>query len=214
MSSSVPRTPIWEISALALAPLRNPPEYGLHSDANRLVDGADPTRPYGAAGSGKRRSIDLRLYRPYSVHIKGIRWQDNPVHVPAILWHVWPFAEWTTCCSTRSSVNRSCWSARRRADSSMNASLPLIRDCYRDGRFPSELIPEIGALGFLGANLEGYGCAGMSNVEYGLIMQEIERGDSGLRSFVSVAGRAGDVSDPDLRLGRAEAALAAASAIR
>jgi glutaryl-CoA dehydrogenase len=66
--------------------------------------------------------------------------------------------------------------------------LPLIRDCYREGRFPSELIPEIAQLGFLGANLEGYGCAGMSNVEYGLLMQEIERGDSGLRSFVSVQG--------------------------
>ena len=66
--------------------------------------------------------------------------------------------------------------------------LPLIRDCYRDGRFPIELIAQIGELGFLGANLEGYGCAGMSNVEYGLVMQEIERGDSGLRSFVSVQG--------------------------
>ena len=66
--------------------------------------------------------------------------------------------------------------------------LPLIRDCYRDARFPSELIPEMAELGFLGANLEGYGCAGMSNVEYGLIMQELERGDSGLRSFVSVQG--------------------------
>jgi len=66
--------------------------------------------------------------------------------------------------------------------------IPIIRDCYRDGRFPKELIPEIGQLGFLGANLEGYGCAGLSNVEYGLIMQEIERGDSGLRSFVSVQG--------------------------
>ena len=66
--------------------------------------------------------------------------------------------------------------------------IPIIRDCYRDGRFPKELIPEIGHLGFLGANLEGYGCAGLSNVEYGLIMQEIERGDSGLRSFVSVQG--------------------------
>ena len=65
---------------------------------------------------------------------------------------------------------------------------PVIRDCYRDARFPSELIPELGRLGFLGANLEGYGCAGMSNVEYGLIMQELERGDSGLRSFVSVQG--------------------------
>src|SRR5947199_8364171 len=64
--------------------------------------------------------------------------------------------------------------------------LPLIRDCFREGRFPSEIIPELGRLGFLGANIEGYGCAGMSNVEYGLVMQEIERGDSGVRSFVSV----------------------------
>src|SRR5258708_2925480 len=66
--------------------------------------------------------------------------------------------------------------------------MPVIRDCFRDARFPADLIPELGRLGFLGANLEGYGCAGMSNVEYGLIMQELERGDSGLRSFVSVQG--------------------------
>jgi glutaryl-CoA dehydrogenase len=66
--------------------------------------------------------------------------------------------------------------------------LPLLRDCFRNERFPRELIPEMAALGFLGANLSGYGCAGMSNVEYGLIMQELERGDSGLRSFVSVQG--------------------------
>ncbi len=66
--------------------------------------------------------------------------------------------------------------------------IPLIRDCFRDARFPKELIPEMASLGFLGANLEGYGCVGMSNVEYGLIMQELERGDSGLRSFVSVQG--------------------------
>jgi glutaryl-CoA dehydrogenase len=66
--------------------------------------------------------------------------------------------------------------------------LPLIRDCFREARFPKHLIPEMAGLGFLGANLEGYGCAGMSNVEYGLLMQEIERGDSGLRSFVSVQG--------------------------
>ncbi len=66
--------------------------------------------------------------------------------------------------------------------------LPVIRDCFRDARFPSELIPEMAELGFLGANLEGYGCAGMSNVEYGLIMQELERVDSGIRSFVSVQG--------------------------
>ncbi|MBV9503635.1 MAG: acyl-CoA dehydrogenase family protein [Acidobacteriia bacterium] len=75
--------------------------------------------------------------------------------------------------------------ARRFADERV---LPLIRDCYREARFPQELIPEMAALGFLGANLEGYGCAGMSNVEYGLVMQELERGDSGLRSFVSVQG--------------------------
>jgi glutaryl-CoA dehydrogenase len=66
--------------------------------------------------------------------------------------------------------------------------LPLMRDCFRDARFPRELIPEIGELGFLGANLHGYGCAGMSNVEYGLVMQEVERADSGLRSFISVQG--------------------------
>jgi glutaryl-CoA dehydrogenase len=65
---------------------------------------------------------------------------------------------------------------------------PLLRDCYRDARFPSELIPEMAELGFLGANLEGYGCAGMNAVEYGLIMQELERADSGVRSFVSVQG--------------------------
>lgn len=66
--------------------------------------------------------------------------------------------------------------------------LPVIRDCYRDSRFPNDLIAEMADLGFLGANLEGYGCAGMSNVEYGLIMQELERVDSGIRSFVSVQG--------------------------
>ena len=66
--------------------------------------------------------------------------------------------------------------------------MPLIRECFREGRFPKELIAEMGRLGFFGANLEGYGCAGMSNVEYGLIMQELERGDSGIRSFASVQG--------------------------
>ena len=65
---------------------------------------------------------------------------------------------------------------------------PLMRDCFRDARFPRELIPELGRLGFLGANLDGFGCAGMNEVEYGLLMQEMERADSGLRSFVSVQG--------------------------
>ncbi len=63
---------------------------------------------------------------------------------------------------------------------------PVIRDCYNDGRFPEAIIPMMAELGFFGANLEGYECAGMSNVEYGLIMQELERGDSGVRSFNSV----------------------------
>jgi glutaryl-CoA dehydrogenase len=66
--------------------------------------------------------------------------------------------------------------------------IPPMRDCFREARFPSELIGEFGELGFLGANLEGYGCAGMSSVEYGLVMQELERGDSGVRSFASVQG--------------------------
>ena len=64
--------------------------------------------------------------------------------------------------------------------------IPIIEQCNRDGRFPRELVKPMGDLGFFGANLKGYGCAEMSNVEYGLVTQELERGDSGLRSFVSV----------------------------
>jgi glutaryl-CoA dehydrogenase len=65
--------------------------------------------------------------------------------------------------------------------------LPLVRDAFREGFFPRSVIPRVAALGFLGANLpEQYGCAGLNNVAYGLINQELERGDSGLRSFVSV----------------------------
>jgi len=66
--------------------------------------------------------------------------------------------------------------------------LPHIEQWSRDGKFPRHLVPQMAELGFFGANLEGYGCAGMNNVQYGLIMQELERGDSGLRSFVSVQG--------------------------
>ncbi|MFL6463622.1 MAG: acyl-CoA dehydrogenase family protein [Bryobacteraceae bacterium] len=66
--------------------------------------------------------------------------------------------------------------------------IPLMRDAYNSAIFPKQLIPEMGELGFFGANLEGYGCAGMNNIEYGLMMQELERGDSGVRSFVSVQG--------------------------
>ncbi len=66
--------------------------------------------------------------------------------------------------------------------------IPHIEEWNREAKFPKHLVEPMGELGFLGANLEGYGCAGMSNVEYGLIMQELERGDSGLRSFASVQG--------------------------
>jgi len=64
--------------------------------------------------------------------------------------------------------------------------IPIIEECNRAGRFPRELVKPMADLGFFGASLKGYGCAGMSNVEYGLVMQEMERGDSGVRSFVSV----------------------------
>ena len=67
--------------------------------------------------------------------------------------------------------------------------LPVIGPCYVEGRFPREILPELAELGVFGANLpEEYGCAGLNNVAYGLIMQELERGDSGVRSFVSVQG--------------------------
>src|SRR4051794_24144167 len=67
--------------------------------------------------------------------------------------------------------------------------LPIIGDCYIEGRFPKELVPQMAELGMFGANLpEEYGCAGLNNVAYGLIMHELERGDSGVRSFASVQG--------------------------
>ena len=64
--------------------------------------------------------------------------------------------------------------------------LPIIQRCFEEHRFPRELIPELAALGLLGSSLHGYGCAGLNAVSYGLICQQLERGDSGLRSFVSV----------------------------
>jgi len=64
--------------------------------------------------------------------------------------------------------------------------LPIIRDCFEQQRFPGELVPELASLGLLGSSLSGYGCAGLNAISYGLICQELERGDSGLRSFVSV----------------------------
>ncbi len=67
--------------------------------------------------------------------------------------------------------------------------LPVIAECYGAHRFPKELVPEMAELGIFGANLpEQYGCAGLNNTAYGLVMQELERGDSGIRSFASVQG--------------------------
>ncbi len=64
--------------------------------------------------------------------------------------------------------------------------LPLIQHCFEEHRFPQELIPQIAALGLLGSSLSGYDCAGLNAICYGLICQELERADSGIRSFVSV----------------------------
>src|SRR5512138_2093461 len=75
--------------------------------------------------------------------------------------------------------------ARRFVDEEI---VPVIRDCYREARFPAGLMRRMGELGFFGANLEGYGCAGMNSLEYGLLMQELERGDSAVRSCASVQG--------------------------
>ena len=67
-----------------------------------------------------------------------------------------------------------------------NEVIPHIEGWFREGKFPLHLVAALGEMGFLGSNLSGYGCAEMSNVQYGLVMQELERADSGLRSFVSV----------------------------
>ncbi|MCH9027599.1 MAG: acyl-CoA dehydrogenase family protein [Proteobacteria bacterium] len=64
--------------------------------------------------------------------------------------------------------------------------LPIIGKCFEESRFPDELVPEMAGMGLLGSSLEGYDCAGLNAVSYGLICQELERGDSGLRSFASV----------------------------
>jgi len=64
--------------------------------------------------------------------------------------------------------------------------IPLMKAAFEEHRFPKELVPELAALGLLGSSLQGYGCAGMNGISYGLICQELERGDSGIRSFVSV----------------------------
>ncbi|MEX1100124.1 MAG: acyl-CoA dehydrogenase family protein, partial [Bacteriovoracaceae bacterium] len=65
---------------------------------------------------------------------------------------------------------------------------PLVTESFNEGEFPRQLATRLGELGFLGSNLEGYGCQGLDSISYGLIMQELERADSGVRSFASVQG--------------------------
>jgi len=64
--------------------------------------------------------------------------------------------------------------------------LPIIGECFEHSRFPKELVPQVAQLGLLGSSIQGYGCAGLNAVSYGLVCRELERGDSALRSFVSV----------------------------
>ena len=86
---------------------------------------------------------------------------------------------------------------------------PNIARWYEDAHFPREIATEFGDLGLLGMHLKGYGCPGRSAVEYGLTALELEAGDSGLRTFVSRAGVAGDERHLQARLRGAEAAVAA-----
>jgi glutaryl-CoA dehydrogenase len=66
--------------------------------------------------------------------------------------------------------------------------IPVLQECHRSEKFPSELIPRFGEMGLLGSTIQGYDCPGLGHIAYGLVMQELERGDSGIRSFCSVQG--------------------------
>jgi glutaryl-CoA dehydrogenase len=101
--------------------------------------------------------------------------------MPAIKFRGVDFLEFDSLLSDDEKLVRS--TARQFIEDNL---IPIIEECNRAGRFPRELVKPMAELGFFGASLQGYGCAGMSNVEYGLVMQEMERGDSGVRSFVSV----------------------------
>jgi len=101
--------------------------------------------------------------------------------MPAIKFRGVDFIDFDTLLSVDERLVRD--SARKFIEDNL---IPIIEECNRAGRFPKELIKPMAEMGFFGASLKGYGCAGMSNVEYGLVTQELERGDSGVRSFVSV----------------------------
>ena len=121
-----------------------------------------------------------------------------------------PSSSATTCSTSTTSIRcspkRSAPFATACAASSTSACCPIIGNATSRAASRGSSIPEMAELGVFGANLpEEYGCAGLNNVAYGLIMQELERGDSGVRSFAVGAGRAGDVSDLRVRQRRAEA---------
>jgi glutaryl-CoA dehydrogenase len=78
--------------------------------------------------------------------------------------------------------------------------LPFVAQHYRAGTFPMELVPELARLGTFGPSIKGYGCAGLGSVAAGLIMQELERGDSGLRTFASVQGSLAMTGDRSFRV--------------
>src|SRR5246127_3976576 len=101
--------------------------------------------------------------------------------MPAIKFRGVDFIEFDSLLSDDESLVRD--TARRFIEDNL---IPIIEECNRAGRFPRELVKPMADLGFFGASLEGYGCAGMSSVAYGLMTQELERGDPGIRSFVSV----------------------------
>src|SRR4051794_1142913 len=66
--------------------------------------------------------------------------------------------------------------------------IPVLQESHRNEKFPMDLIPRFGEMGLLGSTIQGYGCPGLGHIAYGLVMQELERGDSGIRSFCSVQG--------------------------
>ena len=91
-------------------------------------------------------------------------------------------------CTTSAacSATKSGWCRTRSRKFVDEQVIPIIGECFEQERFPRELVPGVAELGLLGSSIQGYGCAGLNGVSYGLICQELERGDSGLRSFVSV----------------------------
>ena len=112
---------------------------------------------------------------------KRVRWKIQRSHLDAPIRRSQISSDFDSLLSSEEKLARQ--SARQFTDDEI---LPIIEQHNREGKFPAQLVPKMAELGVFGATLQGYGCAGMTNVEYGLVMQEIERGDSAIRSFASV----------------------------